>query len=260
MGTIVALDYEWKDMDDFMIKRPWYKIFKLDFTTFLNAIENRGICDIHIIKEVIHPLLLGKGLEPMITMKEFYEHTKIECNFMITEMNTMSLVKISHHTHPNWLLVDAIYCSCALPICFAPFIHENNLYCDGGFLSNLPIKQCIDDGRCMEETIVIGMSASSSNFFTEESLKEFNLFNFLITLLFKLVELVNKRINNISLFKEVLFDATNQDFVNGYDFINNPEFRQILIDTGKQQVIDDKIVDDDIVIDDDIVVDDDLLV
>ena len=234
IGTIIALDYSWTDMDDFMIKRPWYKIFKWDFSTFLNAIEKRGICDIDIIRQIIDPLLLGKGLEPNITMQEFYDHTHIDCNFMITEVNTMALEQISHRTHPDWLLINAIYCSCALPICFSPFLHENKMYCDGGFLANLPIKQCINDGHSPEETIVVGLSRKCDNSFSEESLQNFNLFYFLITLLYKLVQLANQPINNISLYKEVLFDAMNPDFANVYDFINNSEFRQMLIDTGKK--------------------------
>lgn len=237
IGTIIALDYNWEDMDDFIIKRPWYKIFKWDFSTFFGAIEKRGICDIDIIKQIIDPLLLGKDLEPNITMQEFYEHTQIDCNFMIAELNTMSLVQISHRTHPDWLLVEAIYSSCALPICFSPFLHENKLYCDGGFLANLPVKQCMEDGHDMEETLVIGLSKKTYETITDEAIQDFNLFDYLLILLYKIVHLANDLTDNISLYKEVLFKTSEPEFLNAYDFINTQEFRETLIAKGKKQAL-----------------------
>lgn len=236
VGTILAimisLKYDWKDLDIYIEKRPWFKIFKWNFSLFVNAIDKRGICDIEIIKEVINPLLLGMDLNTSINMKEFYDFTNIECNFMTTELNTMSIIQISHKTHPEWLLVDAIYSSCALPICFSPHIHNEKIYCDGGFLANLPIKQCIQDGCLMEETLVIGLVRKVEHNIKEKHTSQFNLFDFLFILLYNLINLANNHLINNSIYKEILFNGSNPDFNKAYEFINDEDFRKQLIIYG----------------------------
>jgi hypothetical protein len=60
-----------------------------------------------------------------------------------TELNTFKMIDISYKTHPDWRVVDAVYCSSCLPIIFTPFLHENCAYADGGLFSNYPLQQCL---------------------------------------------------------------------------------------------------------------------
>lgn len=231
IAVMICLNYDWNDLDDFIIKRPWHKVFKFDLTNIFNAIENRGIFNKNVFDSLLNPLLLGKELETTITMKEFYELTQIECYFMVTELNNMNLHIISHKTYPDWKLTDAVYCSCALPICFSPFLLNDKLYCDGGFVSNLPIKQCIEDNCNENEILIIGLSREMTKSFDTETYRQFNLFDFLLTLLYNLIQIANN-IHNYNINKHVLFDATNSDFTQLYESISNPDFRSKLIQYG----------------------------
>jgi predicted acylesterase/phospholipase RssA len=54
---------------------------------------------------------------------------------------------MSHKTHPDWRVIDAVYASCALPIIFAPLIKGDECYVDGGMMCSYPMKSCLDDGN-----------------------------------------------------------------------------------------------------------------
>ena len=134
----------WNDYDDYCIKRPWEIVFGFSPDKILKAYSNIGICDRETIKTVISPILRAVDLSLNITMQEFYNFTGIEVHFYATNLDTYKLVDISHKTHPNWELVDAIYSSCALPLLFRPNIINGEVYMDGGLLCNYPLKQCIE--------------------------------------------------------------------------------------------------------------------
>jgi predicted acylesterase/phospholipase RssA len=149
VGTIVAvfimLRYTWDVLDDYLMKRPWQHVFKVDINSLIDAYDNRGIFDKKIVKELLSSLLLGKGLETNITLVEFYEKTNIEMHFMITELNNFELIDVSYKTHPEWTLIDAVYCSSCLPILFTPLLLEGKCYIDGGIILNYPLKLCIEN-------------------------------------------------------------------------------------------------------------------
>ena len=119
---IVTLDYDWDTLDRYFIERPWETVFKFDLNTIMYAFENRGIFDQAIVNELIKPLLLGKDIPLDITLKEYYERTHIDMYITTSEVVQFELIVLSHKTHPEWRLLDAIYASCSLPVIFAPII------------------------------------------------------------------------------------------------------------------------------------------
>lgn len=242
VGTIISvmlsLKYSWEELDDFIILRPWQRVFNFDFTMILNAIENRGIFNNNVMKEILKPLLLGKDLNIDISLKDFYEITGITIHFICTNLNLMSEVDISHITHADWKLVDAVYCSCSLPICFSPYLYENNILCDGGFLNNYPMNICLNDGHKEYETIGIGFSLitnNEQNLDNEIDIASFNLFDYILTLLMNLIRKVNMRNNNNSLYKEVLFNPNISIFNEVYNPINLKDTRKELMNIGMER-------------------------
>jgi len=133
----------WDDYDDFCVKRPWETVLDFSAEKLLNAYSNVGICDRESVKNIFLPLLSAIDLPIEITMRDFYEFSKIEAHFYTTNFNTYELVDISYKTHPDWALIDAIYSSCALPILFKPNIVDGVRYVDGGFLCNYPLNECL---------------------------------------------------------------------------------------------------------------------
>ena len=155
IAVFLCLQYDWDSLDDYLIKRPWNNVFKFNMYSIIDSYQKRGIFDIKPIEEIMMPLFKGKDLSIDITMKEFYEATNIELHLFATELNVYELIDFSYKTHPDWRLVDVIYSSAGLPVMFSPKIVDNKCYCDGGVISNYPLKQCINDGNNVNE--ILGM-------------------------------------------------------------------------------------------------------
>jgi predicted acylesterase/phospholipase RssA len=150
-AVVLALKYEWQILDDYLIKRPWQNIFKFNLQSFLQVFDKRGIYDTEVMYDIFKPLLNGLDLSINITMRELYEFSGIEIHIYTTDLNSFECVDISHKTHPEWRVVEAVYSSCTLPILFSPLIKENSCYIDGGFLNDYPLMFCINDGALPEE-------------------------------------------------------------------------------------------------------------
>jgi len=143
-ATALIKHIGWDAYDDFFIKRPWESV--LDFTAerILNSYSNAGIFDRRHIENIVSPVLKALDLSLNITLSEFYEFTGIDMHFYTTDLKAFDLVDISHKTHPGWKLLDAIYCSCALPILFKPCKIDGRYYADGACFCNYPITQCVE--------------------------------------------------------------------------------------------------------------------
>jgi len=178
LAVILALRYEWDVLDAYLIKRPWKDIFKFDLYSMIDVIEKKGIFNMKIIEEIFQPLFLAMNIPINITMKEFYERTRIEIHIYSTELNKMESVDFSYKTHPEWSVVHAVYCSCVIPLVFEPYIVEplssveqhskesevTQCYVDGGFLMNYPVDKCIaETGAKLEEIMGINKLQNTSN-------------------------------------------------------------------------------------------------
>ena len=161
VGSCVAifllLQYDWETIDKYIIERPWNKVFKFDFPTLVQSITKGGIYDINSIRELFAPMLLGKDLSIDITLQEFYDYSNTELHFITTRFQDLGICDISHKTHPEWKLVEAVYATSCLPLLFVPFEKTvGDIYIDGAINMNYPINRCIEDGH--DPTELLGVS------------------------------------------------------------------------------------------------------
>ena len=148
-GVIVSLGYDWEWLDDYFIKRPWEKLINISALTFF---EKKGLLDEKFIEESIASLLSAKDLNVNITLKELYEHNKIEIHMYTTNINTSIIEKVdlSYKTHPELSVIKALNMSMCYPFLFKPVcINENECYIDGGLLNNYPLNDCIKE-QCVD--------------------------------------------------------------------------------------------------------------
>jgi predicted acylesterase/phospholipase RssA len=105
----------------------------------------KGVLDVEFIKEMITPLLTAKGLANDITLAGLYAFNQIELHFYTTDVNAEQLVKVdlSHTTHPDLTIVQALHMSMAFPLAFTPVPYRESLYIDGGLLNNFPLNDCL---------------------------------------------------------------------------------------------------------------------
>ena len=233
IGVFIALNYDWGEIDNYIINRPWENVFKFDISSVLRSFDSKGFLGKKIIEEIICPLLRGKDLEPTITMQELYEYSKIDIHIFSTEIHKYESVNISHKTHPHWRVIDAVYCSACLPIMFMPYLNDGGCYADGGIIINYPIYACLESGVNPDEVLGITFPKQQETIrtITEKS----SLFDYLFLILNKMRE------------QSYLYAIKNKDYTIKYeievenaidivyDFVNvlsSQKERSLLLDKG----------------------------
>jgi predicted acylesterase/phospholipase RssA len=159
VATSLALKYDWDTLLNYFIHRPWNKLYAYNKSdVVLNLYNQKGVFKSSIFEKTIHPLLEGRGLSRDTTMKEMFEYSNIDLHFFSLELNSMTKTNISHKTHPDLKLADAIYMSSACPILFAPLIDDRtkSCYVDGGLICNYAVNECIENEKC-ELDEILGM-------------------------------------------------------------------------------------------------------
>ena len=176
IGAFICLKYDWITLNTYIIDRPWHDAFKLNGKQIFDAFYNKGLYDKKIIEITFKPLLEAKDLSLNITLKELYEYSKIEMHFYAFELNNFETADISYKTHPDLLLVQAIFMSSSLPGVFAPVCIDNCCYIDGGVMANYPLTYCLKDHPNSDEILGVTFfrnsektDAYNNNIVTEES-------------------------------------------------------------------------------------------
>ncbi len=237
IGVLLCLKYDWDTLDNYFIKRPWDKVFKFDLYSIINAFEKRGIFDIKLFEEMFSPLFLGMDIPLSITMKEFYELNNVDLHIYTTELNKFEIIDISHTTHPEWRVIDAVYASSTLPIVFSPLIRSECCYIDGGVLLDYPIINCLNNGTLPNE--IIGIFKENPKDITIVNEKS-NFFDYLIiifkSIMSQILHLYTKKqrntLNNIKIKHEI---SVLDNFVSLEQMLNaasSSEERQRLIQVG----------------------------
>lgn len=236
IGLMISLKYDWDTLDEYLINRPWQNIFKFDMYSLINSIQKKGIFDKNILIQIFAPLFNGMDIPIDITMADFYEKTKIEHHFYTSEINEseIGIIDISHKSHPEWIVIDAVYASCCLPILFSPLQMGEKCYIDGGICNNYPIKNSIENGLEKDEIFGIGMEMNEKqlNKIEEKS----TLFDYMVFILYKLM---SKIVSNEKEILEIKYEIKIKNSGNLlYDILNatsSKEERIRLINSGCEE-------------------------
>ena len=57
--VMIIFGYDWETLDDYLIKRPWHNVFKIDWTKLLDMIDNCGIFEKNVYIHAFEPLFKG---------------------------------------------------------------------------------------------------------------------------------------------------------------------------------------------------------
>ena len=146
---------------DFIINRPWEKTYVLGANVISNLIGKKGVFENNIINEILIPLLRSKFLDTDLTLKQFYEITKVDFHIIATSVDTLEPIDFSHKTHPDLPILDAVYMSSAIPFIFQPRYYNGSYVADGGLSIHFPINPCIENGAQIENILGITVSKKS---------------------------------------------------------------------------------------------------
>jgi len=235
-GSIFAIPmallphFGWDIYDDFVLKRPWHKVFDVHFGNFANSFHKKGVFTKETMHEIFKPIFNAIDLPMNITLKEFYEYTHIDLHIMTTELTQFELVDLSYKTHPDWELLDAVYCSSGLPILFAPHYLEDRIYLDGGFISNYPINRCLEHVENPDE--ILGFKRKYQKTDDTAMPKINTLFDYLFYIMYTMFTKVSDLPKSIKNQVEVCNYSPTINFYKMYNAFKSYDERVILLEDG----------------------------
>ena len=233
VGVILSLRYDWVTLDDYFIKRPWDKVFKIEPDNLFEMYYSKGLFQFSIVREILEPLLSAKDLPQDITLRQYNEYTKIDHHFFTVELNSFEKIDLNHKTHPDLSLLSALEMSCAVPILCKPIITDNKCYIDGGLFDNYPINDCLNNEKCTEDQVLgIRNKWTQDDVFITDNM---NLFHYLQVSLQKIVKYVQKDNLPKAIRYEVkcLCDEKISEVSNWIVYMTDREKRLELIKSGK---------------------------
>lgn len=231
ISTVIALKFDWNEVDNYFINRPWQEVFKFSLCSIINCFTCNGLFDISTLNELFLPLFAAKDISIGVTMKEFYDITKIELHFFTVEIATFSLVDISYHSFPEWTVIESVYASACAPILFKPFKKNNVYYTDGGILANCPVKELFESSIKPSPKEVLCITTADV---VSTTPFELNLIQYVFYLITKIVNRLQpcspKDPDNKEYEVQIL-----QNILPTYDVLsiaNSPHQRKLLIEHG----------------------------
>ena len=189
IGILICLKYDWTTLHDYIIKRPWQEVFPVNIQNIFDAYTKKGIFDDKTVIKCFKPLFDAKDISLNISLKDFYEYSKIELHMFSFEVNAFSVEDISYLTHPGLSLITAIQMSCALPVLMTPICADGKCYIDGGVTCNYPLKNCIESNKSIEE--ILGFKNKYDNNNKNHIDSNSTLLDFITSFLFKLIHNVS---------------------------------------------------------------------
>ena len=188
IGAMLCLKHDWPTLDDYIIKRPWEKVI-VDSLEMFELFSCKGLAKLKLLDDIMQPLLESKDLTLAVTLREFYEHSRISLNIFTVELNAFKKVQLSHATHPDLPLMDAIKMSSCMPMLFQPIVRDGCCYIDGGIMVNYPLRECLEETQCAPSE-VLGLRNLYNNP-NERIVVQSSLLEYLRFINLQLVRLVN---------------------------------------------------------------------
>jgi predicted acylesterase/phospholipase RssA len=223
LGAILCMKFSWETINDYIIKRPWNEVFDIKAQQIFEAYHKKGLLDKNIIEQVFKPLFNAKEIPMDITLKQFYNYSKIELHIFAFEINNFETVDISYLTHPNLLLLDSVLMSSSIPVLMVPTIIANKCYIDGGLCANYPLSYCIQSGKNPDE--IIGFINEYQDHLEQTIDINSTLIDFVLCILFKILnKFTNQPIPNIKYEVKCKVNILSLNYI--YSFLKSIELRK----------------------------------
>ena len=229
VAVMISLKFEWETLNDYIIKRPWQDVFPIKVQNILDAYSKKGIFDISHIEKCFKPLFEAKNLSLYITLKEYYELTKIDIHMYSFEINDYIIHDISHKTHPDVTVLNAIHMSCAMPVLISPVFIDNGCFIDGGVACNYPLNFCLESGKKPEE--IIGFKNKYSIEKTDIT-TDSTLLDYILNFLFKAIFNVHNNYIQQTIKNEILCNADYLSLHIIKNTLSSIEIRKTLFEKG----------------------------
>jgi NTE family protein len=241
IGAFICLKYDWETLNKYIIERPWHDAFKVTAKQIFDSYYLKGLYDKKLAEIIFKPLLQAKDLSLDITLKDFYDFSKIDFHIFTFELNKFETVELSHITHPDLSLLQALTMSSSLPGIFMPTIIDKCCYVDGGVMCNYPINECLRDHPNKDEILGIKNSfdKKTDSFKNVEVNQDTTLLDYVISLTINAMIFISNTVKVENIENTVRCYITDNTLTLEFiqEAINNQDLRREWISQGTQDAI-----------------------
>lgn len=241
IGAFICLKYDWETLNKYIIERPWHDAFKVTAKQIFDSYYNKGLFDKKLAEVIFKPLLQAKDLNLNITLKDFFEFSNIDLHIFTFELNKFETVELSHKTHPDLELLDALTMSSALPGIFMPIIKEKQCFVDGGVMCNYPLNECIRDHNNKDEILAIKIAYGKDfdSFKNVEVTSETSLLEYVICLTINSMNFIRDtvKIEEIENTIRIYVNENPLTLDSIQEAIRNQELRRKMIKQGEEDAL-----------------------
>jgi predicted acylesterase/phospholipase RssA len=225
VGFLLSINYQ----IDELIK----VICEIDFTLvdekkdLIVLFEKLGLNSGKRLTKIFAELLFEKYKVRDITFKELYEKTKKSLYIQATNVNKQQMETFSHFSSPNMSVLLAVRMSQSIPLVFEPVYYNEQMYVDGGLISNFPLLEHIS-GNFSDDT-TLGFNVTQTMFYDskEKKMEQICIFNYLLEL-FKCL----RRNNHINFPKYTINFDRKPDNIDMTDIFVEPQVIKIMLELG----------------------------
>lgn len=238
LGFAYLLGMDGDELEHYILRRPWEKVFDITPDIVFQAFKEKGLFDIKTMEEILRPIIKSCGMDESITLQELYEKTETEFYIYATELNKLTLVAMSHKTHPSMRVVDAVYQSCAIPPLFKPMIISDNSECllDGGVFANYPLHCFLERmPEDIDRDTLFGIKLKQEQIEEDNITAESNITEYVFSLVRKLIQhIVIHKEHDIHVPNELLIYSKGISFETLKQSIHSQETREHLLKEGRR--------------------------
>ena len=143
-GSLLALGYTSNELN-LIVKQMVFKDYlQINVDSILNFTTQKGFESGNKLNLFIKKCIYNKTNNENFTFIQLYEKYNINLQIGVTNLTQHKFELLNKESYPDLPIHKAISASIAIPFILEPIIINNDIYCDGGILDNLPIDSVID--------------------------------------------------------------------------------------------------------------------
>ena len=187
-GSLLAIGYTYNELNNIVKSMIFKDYLKINVDSILNFTNTKGFESGTNLNLFIRNCIKNKTGNENITFSQIQEKYNIKLQIGVTNLTKNKFELLNNTTSPELPIHKAISASVAIPFIFEPIVINNDIYCDGGVLDNLPIDTVIN----MYNIIDTNEDKEEKEKDKEEKVKEDNELSIIGFYLINKSEIINK--------------------------------------------------------------------
>jgi predicted acylesterase/phospholipase RssA len=143
-GSLLAIGYTYNELNNIVKSMIFKDYLKINVDSILNFTNTKGFESGTNLNLFIRNCIKNKTGNENITFSQIQEKYNIKLQIGVTNLTKNKFELLNNITSPELPIHTAISASVAIPFIFEPIVINNDIYCDGGVLDNLPIDTVIN--------------------------------------------------------------------------------------------------------------------